>query len=56
VISVDGGRTKLRINKTGRRHAKTHRHGYVGEWVEPKLLTIYAVDEQGKNLRLQRYL
>lgn len=51
VISVDGGRTKLRINKTGRRHAKTHRHGYVGEWVEPKLLTIYAVDEQGKKLK-----
>jgi hypothetical protein len=51
VISVDGGRTKLRINKIGRRHAKTHSHGYVGEWVEPKLLTIYAVDEQGKKLK-----
>ena len=47
VIAVDGGRTRLRINKKGRRHPKTHRHGYVGEWVEPKLLTIYVVDEQG---------
>lgn len=51
VISVDGGRTRLRINKKGRRHAETHRHGYTGEWVEPKLLTIYTVDEQGKKVK-----
>jgi hypothetical protein len=51
VISVDGGRTRLRVNKPGRKNSKTHRHGYRGEWVEPKLLTIYAVDEQGKKIK-----
>lgn len=51
VIAVDGGRTRVRINKKGRRNAKTHRHGYVGEWVEPKLLTIYVVNEQGKKIK-----
>lgn len=51
VISVDGGRTRLRINKKGKRHPKTHRHGYVGEWVEPKLLTVYAVDDQGGKIK-----
>jgi hypothetical protein len=45
VISVDGGRTRHRIDKTGRRHPKTRRHGYVGKWVEPKLLIIYTVDD-----------
>jgi len=47
VIAVDGGRTRLRVNKKGRRNPKTHRHGYVGEWKEPKLLTVYTVDESG---------
>lgn len=51
VISVDGGRTRLRINKKGRRNSKTHRFGYVVEWKEPKLLTIYAVDERGKKVK-----
>lgn len=51
VISVYGGRTRLRINKKGRRHSKTHRHGYAGEWKEPKLLTIYAVDKSGKKIK-----
>lgn len=30
---------------------KTNRHGFVGEWIEPKLLTIYVVNEQGKKIR-----
>jgi hypothetical protein len=51
VIAVDGGRTRMRINKTGRRHPKTRRHGYVGQWVEPKLLTIYTVDERGRKIK-----
>lgn len=51
VIAVDGGRTWLRINKTGRKHPKTRRHGYVGQWVEPKLLTIYTVDERGRKIK-----
>lgn len=50
VISVDGGRTRIRYEKKGKRRQKTNRHGYVGEWQEPKLLTIYTVDEQGKRV------
>ena len=62
-----GGRSKIRINKKGRKNSKTNRHGYIGEWVEPKLLTlrlrsglkpsgvealtIYVVDEQGKKIK-----
>ena len=51
VIAVDGGRTKIRFNKKGRRSKKTNRHGFVGEWMEPKLLTIYVVNEEGKKIR-----
>ena len=51
VIAVDGGRTRIRINKKGRRRVKTNRRGFTGEWTEPKLLTIYVVDEQGKKIK-----
>ncbi len=51
VIAVDGGRTRIRINKKGRRNSQTNRHGFTGEWIEPKLLTIYAVDAQGKKIK-----
>ena len=50
VISVDGGRTRIRGAKKGKRRQNTNRHGYKGEWVEPKLLTIYVVDHQGKRI------
>ena len=50
VISVDGGRTRLRRNKPGKRRQATGRHGFHGDWREPLLLTIYAVDEQGHKL------
>lgn len=50
VIAVDGGRTKIRFNKKGRRSKKTNHHGFVGEWMEPKLLTIYVVNEEGKKI------
>ncbi len=49
MISVDGGRTRIRRAKTGKRRS-TNRHGYFGDWTEPKLLTIYVVDEQGKRV------
>ena len=48
VIAVDGGRTRIRIDKKGRKNSKTNRHGFTGEWIEPKLLTIYTVDKNGK--------
>ena len=51
VIAADGGRTRIRIDKKGRRNSKTNRHGFTGEWIEPKLLTIYTVDEKGKKIK-----
>jgi hypothetical protein len=50
VISVDGGRTRLRRTKRGRRKQKSNRHGYYGDWREPLLLTIYVVDHKGQKI------
>lgn len=50
VVSVDGGRTRLRRHKRGARKQKSGRHGYYGDWSEPLLLTIYAVDDQGRKI------
>lgn len=51
VISVDGGRTRIRRPKKGKPCQTTNRHGYYRDWQEPKLLTIYVVDEQGKRVK-----
>jgi len=51
VIAVDGGRSRVRINKKGRKNSKTKRHGFIGKWIEPKLLTIYVVNQQGKKMK-----
>jgi hypothetical protein len=51
VISVDGGRTKVRINKKDKKNPKTNRYGFTGEWIEPKLLTIYIVNESGEKIK-----
>jgi hypothetical protein len=49
VVALDGGRARLRQNKPGKRR-KSGRHGYRTPWREPKLLCIYAIDEEGKKL------
>ncbi len=51
VISVDGGRSRLIYYQGKKRNKKSNRRRYKGEWKEPKLLTIYAVDEQGKKIK-----
>ena len=51
VIAADSGRTRIRIDKKGRRNSKTNRRGFTGEWVKPKVLTIYTVDEKGKKIK-----
>jgi hypothetical protein len=48
VIATDGGRLRERKAKPGRRNAKTGHHRYDAPWREPKLLTIYAVDQKGR--------
>ena len=46
-ISADGGRTRLRENKRGKKTAKGRRR-FRGAWREPKLFIIYVVDAEGK--------
>jgi len=46
-VSVDGGRVRIRKNKKGKKTDKK-RSRYHTDWREPKLMTIYAVDENGK--------
>ena len=51
IISVDGGRTRVRTYQSNKINPKTKRKKYTGEWIEPKLLTIYTVDERGKKIK-----
>ena len=46
-ISADGGRTRIREKKRGKKTAKG-RNRYRGAWREPKLFIIYVVDAEGK--------
>ncbi len=51
MVCVDGGRLRVRESPThGRRNAKGHRK-YDAPWREPKLLTIYVVDDNGERDR-----
>jgi hypothetical protein len=47
VVSMDGGRVRLRETKRGRKTAKGRRR-YQGAWREPKLFIVYVVNAQGK--------
>ncbi len=46
VVSVDGGRLRVRRNKRGPK-TKKGRHRYHTNWREPKLLIIYVIDDEG---------
>lgn len=48
VVAVDGGRIRERVVRPGRRNQKTGHHGYDAPWREPKLLTIYVIDDKGE--------
>jgi hypothetical protein len=47
VVSTDGGRIRIRTTKRGPKTAKG-RNRYRTDWREPKLLTIYVVDDKGQ--------
>lgn len=47
VIGIDGGRIRERIRKKERK-PEQKRDGYHSDWKEPKLFTIYLLDEKGK--------
>ncbi len=42
---------ELEIMTRSSSNPKTKRKKYTGEWIEPKLLTIYTVDETGKKIK-----
>lgn len=48
VVEVDGGRIRERVVKRGRRNKQTGHHRYDAPWREPKLLTLYVVNSEGK--------
>jgi hypothetical protein len=47
VVSLDGGRIRIRKKKRGKK-TKKGRSRYHTDWREPKLLVIYVVDETGR--------
>ena len=47
LLCVDGGRLRQRKNKRGPRPKGSKRCGFHTDWIEPKLFTIYLIDEQG---------
>ena len=47
LICADGGRLRQRKNKRGPRPKGYKRCGFHTDWIEPKLFTIYLIDEQG---------
>ncbi len=48
LICMDGGRLRQRKRKQGRKPDSLKRQGYHTDWIEPKLLTIQFLDQQGK--------
>jgi hypothetical protein len=50
VVAIDGGRTRTRQAKTGKKKKGQKRQGFYTDWKEPKLFTIYATDDEGKKL------
>jgi hypothetical protein len=46
VVSIDGGRIRVRVNKKSK--TKKGRNQYSTDWREPKLLCIYVFDEKGE--------
>ena len=48
VVGIDGGRLRTRRKKRGSRRSGLKRSGFSTPWREPKLFTIYVLDEQGR--------
>jgi hypothetical protein len=47
LISVDGGRSRQRKKKRGRKNKGLKRHGYHSNWIEPKLFVISVLEKEG---------
>ena len=50
VVGIDGGRVQVRKRVAGRPRKGGRKH-FTTEWREPKILTIYVIDEHGKRDR-----
>ncbi|MBD3407856.1 MAG: hypothetical protein GF411_17180 [Candidatus Lokiarchaeota archaeon] len=48
LISMDGGRVRIRKNKRGRISKKNKRHKYNTDWQEPKLIMIRTITDNGE--------
>jgi hypothetical protein len=54
-VQIDGGRIRLRENKKKRRSGKKNKRGkFNTPWREPKVLTIFEIDEHGKMTKKHR--
>jgi hypothetical protein len=53
-VQIDGGRIRMRHNQTKGKRKQGQRTKFKTPWREPKLLTIFAFDEQGKMVRKHR--
>jgi hypothetical protein len=59
VAQLDGGRIRLRKvtrKQKGKGKNKLQHRRYKGQWREPKLLTIFEIDSQGKKVQTERVL
>jgi hypothetical protein len=57
VAQLDGGRIRLRKvtrKQRGKGKTKKQKRRYQGTWREPKLLTIYEIDQHGQKIRKSR--
>ncbi|MEE8391682.1 MAG: hypothetical protein V3S14_12915, partial [Anaerolineae bacterium] len=50
-IGIDGGRLRERRPKEGPKEAGQKRPGFHADWREPKLFTIYLLDEREKKVK-----
>jgi len=48
LIAVDGGRLRQRKNKRGPIAKGNKQRGFHSDWIEPKLFTLYVIDENGE--------
>jgi hypothetical protein len=54
-VQIDGGRVRLRENKGKNRKRKKNQRGkFATPWREPKVLTLFEIDEKGKMTRKER--
>lgn len=47
-VQIDGGRIRTRENKKSSQRKKGHRRKFKTAWREPKVLVIFAFDQEGK--------